>query len=166
MSGVLVSGCGCRWDIVGWNSRWGEGNPPWQSLRQSRDIANLQLIFQRGKKRQKLNETFINNMFLKCCINSFPQLAFLTPCDQAFKSAIFGWLNRCFWLLLLSIKWKLTKHQLYSSTNNRISMQRPLTHINQHVTTCYHSCYYSCYHFFTIHFYINWTCYHMLPSFS
>ena len=24
------------------------------------------------------------------------QLAFLTPCDQAFKSAIFGWLNRCF----------------------------------------------------------------------
>ena len=24
------------------------------------------------------------------------QLAFLTPCDQAFKSAIFGWQNRCF----------------------------------------------------------------------
>ena len=28
------------------------------------------------------------------------QLAFLTPCDQAFKSAIFGWQNRCFWRLL------------------------------------------------------------------
>ena len=24
------------------------------------------------------------------------ELAFLTPCEQAFKSAIFGWLNRCF----------------------------------------------------------------------
>ena len=24
------------------------------------------------------------------------ELAFLTPCDQAFKSAIFGWQNRCF----------------------------------------------------------------------
>ena len=24
------------------------------------------------------------------------QLAFLTPCDQSFKSAIFGWQNRCF----------------------------------------------------------------------
>ena len=24
------------------------------------------------------------------------QLAFRTPCDQAFKSAIFAWLNRCF----------------------------------------------------------------------
>ena len=64
----------------------------------------------------------------------------------------------------VSIKWKLTKHQLYSSTNNKISRQRPLTHINQHVTTCYHSCYHSCYHFLTVHFYINWTCYHMLPS--
>ena len=34
-------------------------------------------------------------------VNSFmlfrnKQLAFLTPCDQAFKSAIFGWQNRCF----------------------------------------------------------------------
>ena len=27
---------------------------------------------------------------------SLAELAFLTPCDQAFKSAIFGWQNRCF----------------------------------------------------------------------
>ena len=25
----------------------------------------------------------------------YSELAFLTPCDQAFKSAIFGWQNRC-----------------------------------------------------------------------
>ena len=55
-------------------------------------LTKLESLCRELQKHNRLMKVFV----VDCMYVQTTVLAFLTPCDQAFKSAIFGWQNRCF----------------------------------------------------------------------